>query len=91
MSKNAAIPLLAAVLGGIALIATGPDRPPESPSPLPATTPLPEGAFISHDWFEPAPREDRRSLIPVGQNPTVTCTLPNCRNCQIHATWKRSL
>jgi hypothetical protein len=90
MSRHAAIPLLAAALGGLALLATGPapEADPVTPSAAPA---LPEGTYLSHDWYEPPPREARRSLLPAGQNPNLVCTLPNCRNCQIHATWKQAL
>ncbi len=93
MSKAAAIPLLSAIVVGVAVVAAIGLRPSvaDPPSPGEPIRAFPVGSYISHDWYEPPPRESRRALIPAGQNTAVACTLPNCRNCQIHATWRQSL
>ena len=67
---------------------------------LTAPKPMPEPAqseatyFVSHDWIEPiaSAGETRQSLMPksAGADLGIVCTVPNCRNCQIHSVWKSS-
>ena len=65
---------------------------PTAPKPAPAEAEV--TYFISHDWIEPiAPAgETRASLMPksAGADLGIVCTVPNCRNCQIHSVWKSS-
>jgi hypothetical protein len=83
--------ILTLVAAFVAMAALGLRR--EKPAP-PKSTKTEPAYFVSHDWIEPiAPAgETRKSLMPksAGADLGIVCTVPNCRNCQIHSVWKSS-